>query len=441
VGERRWKAPQPPKTWGGVREALAFGSTSLQSETSFPRSEQSEDCLFLNVWSPRRAESGAKLPVLFWIHGGAFIQGSGAQPRYDGAELARRGVVVVTINYRLGLLGLFAHPALTAEADPRDPLGNFCLLDMMAALRWTRDNIASFGGDPGNVTISGSSAGGTSCLFLMGVPEAQGLFHKAIIHSSGGIRNIQELAQAEAAGVRLAEHLGLGARITATDLRRIRSVDLALGAALFRQLDLPVKPIVDNRLVTRVPADTFAQGKQALIPVLMGSANGESGARQLGDEVATGGAFGFQIEQAAHMTRNGQPAYLFQLTFVPPQSRANHHTAMHGESVAYAFGTIGQSVASRYGFRNERAAARAIQSRRGSGGAGFGRGEDDSQPVEESTEGRKISEAMIEYWAAFLRTGKPSATNLPGWPAYTPSAPRAMVFGNSGIENKAFRVR
>ena len=176
---------------------------------------QSEDCLFLNIWTPANATADSKLPVLFWIHGGAFIQGSGAQPRYDGTELAKRGAVVISINYRLGSLGLFAHPALTAESTPDEPLGNYCLLDMIAALRWTRDNIAAFGGDPGNVTISGSSAGGTSCLFLMGIPQANGLFHKAIIHSSGGIHNIQSLSEAEAAGVRLAERLGLGTRVRA----------------------------------------------------------------------------------------------------------------------------------------------------------------------------------------------------------------------------------
>lgn len=435
VGELRWKAPQPPKPWTGNREAIAFGKPALQGETFFSRSEQSEDCLFLNIWTPADAGPDAKLPVLFWIHGGAFIQGSGAQPRYDGSELARRGIVVITINYRLGPAGLFAHPALTAEADAESPLGNLCLLDMMAALRWTRENISAFGGDSGNVTISGSSAGGTSCLFLMGIPEAHDLFHKAIIHSSGGIRNIQTLAQAEAAGLRLAERLGLDANTKPADLRRLSSNDLAVSTAFFRQLDLPVKPIVDGRLVTQVPAGTFASGKQVRIPVLMGAANGESGARQLADDIATQGAFGFQVENAAHMARAGQPVYLFQLTFVPPAARARRHAAMHGESVAYAFGTIGQSTASQYGFRNDQTASRAVKARRGGGG------EDDTLPVEDSAEGRKISEAMLEYWAAFMRTGKPEALGRPAWPAFSQSAPKAMVFGDNGIGSKDFAVR
>jgi para-nitrobenzyl esterase len=440
AGERRWQAPSSPQAWSGVRQATQFGATALQGETFTPRSSQSEDCLFLNIWTPNNATADSKLPVLFWIHGGAFIQGSGAQPRYDGTELAKRGAVVISINYRLGPLGLFAHPALTAESKPDEPLGNYCLLDMMAALRWTRDNIAAFGGNPGNITISGSSAGGTSCLFLMGIPQAQGLFHKAIIHSSGGIQNIQTLSEAEAAGLRLSERLGLGAQATSADLRRAAAGDIAVGVGAIRELNLPVKPIIDGRLVTDYPADTFAQGKQVKIPVLIGSANGESGARRLGDEVATGGAFGFQRKLADDMVRAGQPVWMFQLTYVPPQSRSSRFAAQHGESVAYAFGTIGQSIASQYGFRNEQVANNAARSRRGSGGGGdrptrSGR-EDDSQPVEDSEQGRKISESMMEYWVAFMRDGKPSGDKLPPWQQHSIATPKTMVFGNDGISVK-----
>ncbi|MFN5283760.1 MAG: carboxylesterase family protein, partial [Planctomyces sp.] len=346
---------------------------------------------------------------------------------------AKRGAIVISINYRLGPLGLFAHPSLTAESKPDEPLGNYCLLDMIAALRWTRDNIGAFGGDPGNITISGSSAGGTSCLFLMGIPEANGLFHKAIIHSSGGIRNIQTLADAEAAGVRLAEQLGLGARASSAELRRAAAGQMAGNVAIIRQLDLPVKPIIDGRLVKATPAELFAQGQQAKVPVLIGAANGESGARQLGDEVATGGAFGFQRELADQMVRVGQPVWMFQLTYVPPQSRDARFAARHGESVAYAFGTIGQSIAAQYGFRNEQVADRAMQSRRGGRGGNAGGREDDTGPVEESEQGRKISAAMMDYWMAFMKDGNPGGKQLPDWPAYQPAAPKVMVFGNENI--------
>ena len=427
LGDRRWQAPQPPQPWTDVRDATQFGAPALQGETFTPRSAQSEDCLFLNIWTPTGATEQSQLPVLFWIHGGAFIQGSGAQPRYDGTELAKRGAVVITINYRLGPIGLFAHPALTAASKPNEPLGNYCLLDMLAALHWTQQNIASFGGNPGNVTISGSSAGGTSCLFLMGITEAKGLFHKAIIHSSGGIQNIQTLAEAEAAGVRLAEHLGLGPSPTPAQLRDVPAGDLAVGVGSIRQLDLPVKPLIDGRLVRAVPADSFAEGKQHRIPVMIGAANGESGARQLNDEVATGGAFGFQRQLADHMQRAGQPVWMFQLTYVPPQARAGRHAAQHGETVAYAFGTFGQSVAAQYGFRKPEAATKAARAGRGGGR------EDDSLAVEDSEQGRLISAAMLEYWVTFMRDGTPGGADLPAWPAYSPDSPRTMVFGNSGI--------
>lgn len=427
LGDLRWQAPQPPQPWTDVRDATQFGAPALQGETFTPRSAQSEDCLFLNIWTPTGATEQSQLPVLFWIHGGAFIQGSGAQPRYDGTELAKRGAVVITINYRLGPMGLFAHPALTAASKPKEPLGNYCLLDMLAALRWTQQNIASFGGNPGNVTISGSSAGGTSCLFLMGIPEAKGLFHKAIIHSSGGIQNIQTLAEAEAAGVRLAEHLGLGPSPTPAQLRDVPAGDLAVGVGAIRQLELPVKPLIDGRLLNAVPAETFAAGRQHRIPVLIGAANGESGARQLSDEVATGGAFGFQRQLADHMQRSGQSVWMFQLTYVPPQARAGRHAAQHGETVAYAFGTFGQSIAAQYGFRNPQTATSAPRGGRG------GSREDDSVAVEDSEQGRRISAAMLEYWLTFMRDGQPGGKDLPAWPAWSPDAPQTMVFGNAEI--------
>jgi para-nitrobenzyl esterase len=442
VGDLRWQPPQPPRPWTGVRDALAFGAPAPQNPVYFAREAQSEDCLFLNVWTPAQPPAGGPLPVLVWFHGGAFQQNSGAQPRYDGTELARRGVVVVTINYRLGPLGLFAHPLLTAGAAPDAPLGNYCLLDMIAALQWTRDHIAAFGGDPDNVAISGSSAGGTSCLFLMGIPSAHGLFHKAVIHSSGGIRNIQDLRTAEAAGLRLAEHLGFGEDVTIAQLRAVAADRVAGDIALVRRLELPVKPLIDGRLVTQVPEATFAQGKQARIPVLMGAANGESGARAFGDDIAPGGAFGFQRGLADDMVRAGQRVHLFQLTFVPPEARGNRIAAQHGESVAYAFGTIGPAAAAQHGFRDAAQAERAARNRRG-GGAGGGRGaaarggrEDDGAPVEDSQQGRALSDAMMRYLVAFLRTGTPDADGLAPWPAYTPADPQTMVFGNHAIAAK-----
>jgi para-nitrobenzyl esterase len=441
VGEQRWKAPQPPKPWTGVREAIEFGAPAFQGETFFPQSMQSEDCLSLNVWSPADAKPGASMPVLVWFHGGAFIQGSGAQPRYDGSELARRGIVVVTINYRLGPFGIFAHPALTAEAKPGEPLANFCLLDMMEALRWVNRNIAAFGGDPKNVTISGSSAGATSCLYLMGIPVAQPLFHKAIIQSSGGMRNIQDLAQAESSGARLADYLS-AKNATARSLRALDPKQLSVGTSAIRRLDLPVKPIVDGRLVTATVEEIFTQGKQSRIPVLIGACNGESGGRGL-DDVGTSGAFGFQLQLAADMLRAGQSVHLFQFTFVPPAARATRPTAKHGEAVAYSFGTHGQPVSAQYGFRNQQVAARAMQSRAGGRAAAVGAGEADDSggDPDASAEGDQISQAVLDYWTAFMRTGNPAAPNRSEWPAYTSASAPVMVFGNSGVRLQKVATR
>ena len=185
VGELRWRAPQPPQAWDGVRDARAIGPRCPQqnSFSTFAPGPMSEDCLYLNLWVPR---GGAKLPVMVWIHGGGYAAGSGTMALYDGKALAKRGVIVVTINYRLGRLGFFAHPALKAERDakyPGEPMGLYGILDQIAALQWVRRNIEAFGGDPGNVTIFGESAGGGSVTQLMVSPLSKGLFARAISQS------------------------------------------------------------------------------------------------------------------------------------------------------------------------------------------------------------------------------------------------------------------
>ncbi|MED5543965.1 carboxylesterase family protein [Novosphingobium decolorationis] len=180
VGARRWSPPEPAPAWQGVRDARRYGPACIQPEMWQERApDQSEDCLNLNVWTPRKAGSHeAPLPVMVWIHGGGFVVGSNAMPVYDGAQFARRDVVLVSINYRLGLLGFFAHPALLAQSSDA-PTGNFGLLDTVAALEWVKQNIAAFGGDPQNVTIFGESAGAAMVNDLMVSPRARGLFHKA----------------------------------------------------------------------------------------------------------------------------------------------------------------------------------------------------------------------------------------------------------------------
>jgi para-nitrobenzyl esterase len=391
VGDLRWSPPQPAPSWRGTREALAFGAMFPQVDRRSRTDQQGEDALLLNVWAPAGAR---RAPVLVWFHGGAFLQNSGADPRADGRQLAERGVVVVTINYRLGALGLFAHPQLTAAAGPTEPLGNYALLDMMQSLRWVRRNIENFGGDPRNVTISGSSAGGTAILYLLGIRAADSLYDKAIVQSSGGREGVLTLAQAEEAGERLAAALLPDGPADLAGLRALPAAAFALGAERTRSLGQPVKPFVDGRLVTAPPSEIFAAGGQRRLPLMIGAANGESGGT-FGDEIAVRGGFGFQLQLAEAMARHGQSVWLFHFTFVPPE---RPRPAAHGEIVGYSFGNLGPSA---------------------------------GEPA------RRMSAALIDYWLAFMRDGQPSSTAGPAWPAFEPAKRSVMVFGNAAIAVKA----
>ena len=232
VGTLRWRAPQPAHAWPGTRDATRFGPACTQKR--WPSLEgggdvgpTSEDCLFVNVWTPR-AERAAALPVMVWIHGGAFVIGSGDLPINDGTALARRGVVVVSFNYRLGPFGFVVHPALEREAATPPATANFGLQDQIAALRWVQRHIAAFGGDPKRVTIFGESAGAQSVLALMASPPARGLFQQAIAQSPYGLPS-HTREQARATGVKLADSLGLpGARASAAQLRAVPAERFAM---------------------------------------------------------------------------------------------------------------------------------------------------------------------------------------------------------------------
>jgi para-nitrobenzyl esterase len=277
VGVRRWRPPAPLKPWAGLREAKAFGPACLQPRmppggiyaSELP--QLSEDCLTLNVWAPATAKAA---PVMVWIHGGSLTTGSSRESMYDGLALARRGVVVVSINYRLGVLGWLAHPELSAES-PDGVSGNYGLLDQIAALTWVRRNIAAFGGDPGQVTVAGESAGGLSILYLMASPLARGLFDKAILQSAYMISTPELKASrfgerpAEAAGAQLAQRLG------ADNLEALRALDAAELVDRARKAGFAPFGAVDGKVLPRQIVEVFDRGEQVPAAVLAGSNAGE----------------------------------------------------------------------------------------------------------------------------------------------------------------------
>jgi para-nitrobenzyl esterase len=283
VGALRWREPQPVAPWSGVREALAFGAPCAQAAFAWNRNvaeKSAEDCLYLNVWAPARPRGSAPLPVMVFFPGGAFHGGSAAgssmiEPSYDGARLARRGVVVVTVNYRLGMFGFLALPALSAES-PHNVSGNYALLDQIAALAWVRANIGAFGGDPANVTAMGQSAGSASVALLMTSPLARGLFQKAILDSGTVVDHevgVDALKTAEAKGSAFIQELPGGATGGIDALRRQPAS--ALLTAMLARPDLsraePHRPDLDGYVLARQPALVFQAGREASIPLIVGA--------------------------------------------------------------------------------------------------------------------------------------------------------------------------
>jgi para-nitrobenzyl esterase len=267
VGGLRWKPPEVVRPWAGLRPCIKLGRNAPQ-RLLFPDIDafaagQSEDCLYLNVWSPVEPRSGERVPVLFHVHGGGFAVGFGGEKRYNGARLARRGIVVVTMNYRLNALGLLAHPALTAETGAS---GNFAMLDLVAALHWVKQNISAFGGDSDQVTIAGESAGSMFVSMLMASPLSSGLFHRAIGESGAQFQTLErpmgDLKSAEKQGLEFASKLNA---TTAEDLRNA-SVEEILAA----NPGLGFWPIVDGHFLSEKPIKTFSKGKQADVPLLAG---------------------------------------------------------------------------------------------------------------------------------------------------------------------------
>jgi len=437
VGELRWRPPMPAVAWQGVRDASQFGASCMQKLTPDGRvpwtheylvqDEISEDCLFLNVWAPV-AKSDAAYPVLVWIHGGAFVEGSASVPIYNGTALARQGVIVVGVNYRLGALGFLAHPELSAEGGGSS--GNYALYDMLAALHWVEGNIAAFGGDPTQVTIAGQSAGASMVHQLIAAPQAHGLFARAIAQSGSGRGRAPILLND-------AEHMGraFADKAGAESLAELR----ALPAAELLKIDVSVPekglrfaPIVDGVLIPRDIRD-LPQGTYADVPMLTGLTTdegsgltadyGQDTPQQLASRLRT--VFAAEVEAASQLypgatkaqagesakqvirdrgiaaawlwardrTQQGsrQPVWLYLYAHPEPGPEAGRYGAFHSSELAYVFQTL------------------------------------DAAPERPFTDAdRELSDMMARYWANFVKTGDPNGAGLPPWPKLDSDEPYLM---------------
>lgn len=425
VGLLRWREPRPAAAWSGVRKAAAFGPACIQVPGAAELAGAgepgplSEDCLTVNVWTPGLAAS-AKRPVLVWIHGGALVFGSGRQLGYDGSALARRGAVVVTLNYRMGALGFFDHPALASQPGG---VVNYGLLDQVAALQWVRDNIAAFGGDPGNVTIFGESAGAQSLLALYVSPKARGLFHRGIAQSPYGIPSSPR-AKARTVAVNVANALGLaGARATAAQLRALPA--RRFGEALKGE-DLTLAPgfVVGDSVLPQPILESFQQGRQARLPLIIGNNS---------DEATVATAFG--LDPAQIVSRLGAGKVLLKPLYPGVKDNAELGRQAVRDLVFTAFAKriayLHSSVAPtwRYYFSHVQAGLRPPPPGVGHGGEiVYVMGTGDScrcLPVRFTDADRALSRTVGDYWFAFARNGVPAAPGAPTW--QKDSARRAQV--------------
>ncbi len=410
VGLLRWTVPAPPKAWSGERAADDFGPSCMQpmAPRNLPAgskaAQTSEDCLTLNVWAPANATHA---PVMVWIHGGGNAKGSSADLYYDGGAFARDGVILVSLNYRLGAFGFFAHPAFAREHASEE--GNFGLWDQIAALRWVKRNIARFGGDPDNVTLFGESAGGWDTLALLTARAARGLFQRAISESAGGGWGPPpSRSEAESQGAQLATKLALaGAQATLSDLRAVPAQQILVSAA-----DEDTRPIVDGRLLREPLLSAIAKGEASRVPLVIGT-NGEDGSlvpdqvfaadlfpqrlspadlAQLkvdyGEQVSSDRVFAELVFRDAYFTGparwiagqlagKGTPVYLYRFEYVLEALRSRRSGARHGSEIPFVF--------------------------------------EQWPPTRLTDEDRLVGRALHDCWVAFARSGKPDCTDAPHW--------------------------
>ena len=393
VDDGRWRAPGPVAPWSGVRAATALGHNCMQGQPYGDIDPYaagiSEDCLYLNVWTTD-ADASAKRPVMVWLHGGGYMAGFGGEERHNGARLAQKGAVVVTLNYRLGVYGFLAHPALVAES-PNGSAGNYGLLDQVAALRWVQRNIARFGGDPSRVTIFGESAGGLSVGSLIASPLAKGLFHRAILQSGDAVGGAHRIDTVSAEGLAFATTMGItGTSAGALAQLRALSADSLLHAMLPPNGTGGVKTAFNPRVtrdgwvVPRSVDSALALGTANVVPVIVGATGDE------GD-----GTYATSRSLARLVTAQKANAYLYVFTRVGEDSAAKARGAYHSADITFTFGRPRTLLAS----------------------AGH------------TSYDAALADAMSDYFVSFAATGNPNRGNRPAWPVYDPGTDAYMDLG------------
>lgn len=450
IGDLRWKEPQPITPWEGVRPAVSFGSRCMQApiypDMVFRDQAPSEDCLTLNVWTPS-IKPGIKLPVMVWIHGGGFQAGASSEPRQEGENLARKGVVLVSVNYRLGFFGFLALPELSAQSE-YSANGNYGLLDQVAALKWVKQNISAFGGDADNVTIFGESAGSFSVSYLMASPLAKGLFQKAIGESGSGLGgktlNALSLKEQEAKGAEALTKL-IGTT-DPKDLRAKSAQELLSLLAKEPSLAYSFIPCIDGYFLPQLPSAIYRAGKQAHIPLLAGWNRDEGGGiAAFAKRNITAASFketaAKDFEEKAEQFLTYYPAKTDAEAIASAKDLAgDRFIALATWKWLEAHATSGESPVYRYRF--DQAPPPDKYHPEGSGAYHSSEieyvfGNFASKPAAWTALDRQVSEQMMNYWTNFAKTGDPNGKGLPAWPVYAPeSGWKLLYIGGKTEANK-----
>jgi para-nitrobenzyl esterase len=437
LGDLRWREPQPVAAWSGIRQATAFAPRCMQqplySDMMFRSAAPSEDCLYLNVWTPAKLGRSprARLPVLVYIYGGGFLAGDSSEKRYDGAALAAQGIVVVTVNYRLGIFGFFSHPELTA-GSPHHASGNYGLLDQAAALAWVKRNVAAFGGDPDHITIGGESAGSISVSALMASPLSRDKIAGAIGESGAMMQKWTPpaLAEAEEKGATFAQAIG------APTLAALRAMPAdKLLAAQGDARDMSFYAVIDGYFLTEPPSVTFANGKAAHVPLLVGSNSQEApGSAVFGDGAPTVASY------RAGLTRTLGDKADAVFALYPASTDADvlpAATALASDDFLALptwkwFDLQRQTGAPTYYYHYTRVRPRFVTDVSGnplpwgavhSAEIEYALGNLDINPLYAwSDDDRKVSAVMSGYFASFIKSGNPNVAGLPAWPRASPDA-------------------